>query len=282
MIDTHQHLLYPEQLDYPWVRELPALNGRFGLEEYRVAAEGCGIEAGLLMESDALQSEGEARLFCDFAEAHSHGILGVVAAVRPEEDDFESKLDAISHRRLAGIRRVLHTQPDALSRSAVFRKNVGELGRRGLTFDLCVFQRQMPLALELVRSCPGTTFILDHCGVPDIAGNDAPDGEGFRDWRKAVHALAAEPNVNGKISGLTVYASPEQRCLEALWPYVAEMLDAFGAGRLVWGGDWPVVNLGSGLREWCRLTRELLSCLGGGEMRAVLVDNARRIYSLPS
>ena len=62
-----------------------------------------------------------------------------------------------------------------------------------------------------MRACPGTTFILDHGGVPDIAANDAPGGPGFRAWQAAIKELAREPHVHGKISGLTAYARPDQR-----------------------------------------------------------------------
>ncbi|MBU3666496.1 MAG: amidohydrolase, partial [Chthoniobacterales bacterium] len=220
------------------------------------------------------------RFFCELAGDAGNAILGVVASGRPEHDGFGDYLDKIASPKLAGIRRVLHTQPDELSRSALFRENVARLGARGLTFDLCVLQRQLGLAAELARACPSTTFILDHCGVPDIAGNDAPRGEGFRQWVSAIRDFAALSNVNGKISGLTAYAAAHQRNAAHLRPYIDTMLEAFGPSRLVWGGDWPVVNLGSGLPAWCDITRELLAGLPEADRSAILLENAARIYKL--
>ena len=152
---------------------------------------------------------------------------------------------------------------------------MNRLGGLELTFDLCVLQRQLPIALELVRACPQTTFILDHCGVPDIAQNDAPAGEGFLAWQKAIRALAAEPNVNGKISGISAYAPAPLRNAPGLKPYTDTMLDAFGSTRLVWGGDWPVVNLGDGLLAWSTITRELLSGLTDAERFQILTTNGK-------
>ena len=233
------------------------------------------------MEVDCEESADEARYFCTLAEQPGSLIQAVVAAARPESPDFERSLEAIAHPRLTGIRRVLHTQPDELSQTSRFRENVNRLGGFGLTFDLCVLQRQLPIALELVRACPQTTFILDHCGVPDIAQNDAPAGEGFLAWQKAIGALAAEPNVNGKISGISAYAPAPLRNAPSLKPYTDTMLDAFGATRLVWGGDWPVVNLGDGLLAWSTITRELLSGLTEAERFQILTTNAKKIYRIP-
>ena len=281
MIDTHIHLLEPERFTYDWTKGFPALCGRFDLSDYQKASADTGIQAGVFMEVDCEESADEARYFCSLAEQPGGLIQAVVASVRPESPDFERNLEAIAHPRLTGIRRVLHTQPDELSQSSLFRENVSRLGALGLSFDLCVLQRQLPLALDLVRACPQTTFILDHCGVPEISGNDAPAGAGFLAWKKSLRALAAEPNVNGKISGITAYAPETLRNAPGLRPYTDAMLEAFGPARLVWGGDWPVVNLGDGLLAWSNITRELLSELTPDERTLILSTNAKKIYRIP-
>jgi predicted TIM-barrel fold metal-dependent hydrolase len=281
MIDTHVHLLEPDRFTYDWTKDFPALSGRFDLSDYKKASLESGIQAAVFMEVDCEESDDEAHYFCALAERPGSFIQAVVAAARPESPDFEQSLEEIAHPRLTGIRRVLHTQPDGLSQTSRFRENVNRLGGLGLTFDLCVLQRQLPIALELVRACPQTTFILDHCGVPDIAPNDAPAGEGFLAWKKAIRALAAEPNVNGKISGISAYVPAPLRNAQGLRPYTDTMLDAFGSTRLVWGGDWPVVNLGDGLLAWSTITRELLSGLTADERFQILITNAKKIYRIP-
>lgn len=275
--------MLPDRFGYGWTAEFPTLQGRFGLEEYREAAP-ADIHGTIFMEVDvdAGQSAAEADFFCQLANDPSNNLLGVIASARPESEGFEGYLDKIAHPKLVGIRRILHTQPDGLSESPLFRENLRILGHRGLPFDLCVLQRQHGLALELVRACPGTTFILDHCGVPDIAGNEAPHGSGFLEWAKGIRALAAEPNVRCKISGITAYAKEHQRTTEGLQPYIELVIEAFGPARCVWGGDWPVVNLGAGLNVWCSLSRELLSGLSPEEQHAVFSRNAAEFYLLES
>ena len=280
MIDTHIHLLEPDRFTYEWTKGFPALTGRFDLSDYQKASADTGIQAGVFMEVDCEESADEARYFCSLTEQPGCLIQAVVAAARPESPDFERNLEAMAHPRLTGIRRVLHTHPDELSQSSLFRENVSHLGALGLSFDLCVLQRQLPLALDLVRACPQTTFILDHCGVPEISANDAPAGAGFLAWKKSIRALAAEPNVNGKISGITAYAPAPLRNAEGLRPYIDTMLEAFGPSRLVWGGDWPVVNLGNGLLAWSNITRDLLSRLTPDERTLILSTNAKKIYRI--
>jgi predicted TIM-barrel fold metal-dependent hydrolase len=175
---------------------------------------------------------------------------------------------------------VLHTQPDALSQSARFRENVALLSQRGLTFDLCVSQKQLQNGLELVQACPEVSFILDHCGVPDIAGHSSTHCDSWQQWQSGIRTLGAQPNVACKFSGITAYARPEQRTAEGLRPYLTEILEAFGPTRIVWGGDWPVCNLADGLHRWSQLTEALLADLSTKEQQNILSNNARTLYAL--
>jgi predicted TIM-barrel fold metal-dependent hydrolase len=281
-IDTHQHLLYPERFDYSWSKDLLALQGAFHLEDYQAAAADCDIEGTLFMEVDVDvgQSGREANLFSQLSSDPANKMLGIVASVRPEERDFEAQLDLIGHPSLKGIRRVLHTQPDALSQSTRFRENVALLGKRGLSFDLCLQQSQLSLGLELAQACPEVIFILDHCGMPDIASHSSIDSQSWQQWQSGIRALGAQSNVACKFSGITAYATPEQRTVEGLRPYQTKILEAFGPNRIVWGGDWPVCNLADGLQRWSQLTDALLADLSIDEQQNILSNNARQLYRL--
>jgi predicted TIM-barrel fold metal-dependent hydrolase len=284
MIDTHQHLLFPERFAYSWTADLPALQGNLGLEAYQAASRDTPIAGSVFVEVDVdpHQRQSEAETLCSLAGDPESRILGVVAAARPEEDGFPEELDRIAHPAIKGIRRVLHTQPDELSRSARFRQNLPCLAERDWSFDLCVLQQQLPVGLELVRACPEVRFMLDHAGVPSIADNEAPHGEGFRRWRDMMQAFAAEPNCHVKLSGLTVYASETQRSVDGLLPYLDTLLECFTPARIVWGGDWPVCTLANPLRTWIQLTQDLLARTGLPEedRHALLTGNAAAFYNL--
>lgn len=280
MIDTHQHLIDPGRFHYAWAAGVKELQGMFGAADYAEAARDCPIEGTLFMEVDVApeQKAEEARYFCQQAEDPANGILGVIAGGRPEQEDFAAHLDAIAHPRLAGLRRVLHTQPDGLSQSTLFRKNLRLLGDRGLTFDLCVRQDQLGLAIEVVRACPGTTFVIDHCGNPDIAAHSGTKDEGFAHWRSGMEALAAEPRVYAKISGISVNARADQRTEAGLAPYIETVIDLFTPARCLWGGDWPVVNLSMNLAPWVTLSRSCIERAAGDEARRIFSENARGLF----
>ena len=278
MIDTHQHLIYPGRFSYPWTAELPALQNAFELDQYQTQAADCGITGTLFMEVDVDESQvaNEAQFFCGLAEDPSSKIIGVVAAARPEHANFESSLNAIAHPKLRGVRRVLHTQPDALSQDPGFRRNVGHLGERGLTFDLCVLERQLPVAIKLVDACPKTRFILDHCGVPSIATN-SPEF-----WQTQIREIAQRPNVVCKVSGIVLYAGENQRSADDIFPWLSHVVETFGWDRIVWGSDWPVCTLAVPLHQWVAITHELLDLASATEAQrhAFLEGNARRIYGV--
>lgn len=275
-IDTHLHLIHPERFSYDWAAGLPALSGKpFRVEEYREAAKAAGVTGSILMEVDVPedQSVAEAGFFCALAEDPANRISGVVAACRPENEDFAAHLDATAHPRLVGYRRVLHTQPDELSTSVLFRENVARIGNAGFTFDLCVLPRQHAIAGELVDSCPETRFILDHCGVPDIASGE------LASWRASLRELASRPNLACKISGIIAYAAGDITA-ETLRPIVEHAIDCFGWDRVVWGSDWPVCNLTRDLATWSRLLDEILDGCSESELARLYHRNSRLIYQV--
>lgn len=275
LIDTHQHLVYRDRLGYGWTAGIPALaEGDFTLEDYRRLVEGLGVVGSLFMEAavDDADYQAEARFVATMVGRD--GMLGQVASCRPETDEgFDAWLDEAEGLRVKGYRRVLHVVPDDLSQTGTFRANLRKIGARGLPFELCVLARQLPVAEDLARACDGVTFVLDHCGVPDIAGG------AFEPWARGIDALAALPHVRCKISGLTAYAGPGASAA-TLRPWVDHVLDSFGPDRCLWGGDWPVVNLGAGLRAWIAMTRELLAGLSPEEQDRVGQGTARAVYGL--
>jgi predicted TIM-barrel fold metal-dependent hydrolase len=274
-IDTHQHLLHPTRFSYDWTSSLPALAARpFTLAEYRTAAAGTDVTGTIFMEADVPENRtsDEARFFCELATDPRHGLLGAIASGRPENDGFRAYLEAIRHPMLKGVRRILHVQPDAVSQSTRFRQNVAALGAAGLTFDLCVLARQLPLAAALADAAPHTQLILDHCGVPDIAGGASDQ------WRSDLKELSRRPHLACKISGIVAYARPGEVTTAVLRPYVEHVVACFGWERIVWGSDWPVCNLTASLGRWVGLLDEILTGEPAANRTRLFHDNARRIY----
>jgi L-fuconolactonase len=126
----------------------------------------------------------------------------------------------------------------------------------------------------LVRRCPGTRFVLDHVGKPDIAA-------GLLDpWRAEILALAALPNVACKVSGMVTEADPTAWTVADLEPYVAHVLTSFGEERVLFASDWPVVTLAADYLRWVETLDGLTIGLSEPARRKLWADNARRVYRL--
>ena len=273
LIDTHLHLIYPDVAGYSWTDGIPPLaNQPFNLPDYQTLIDGQGVEAALFMEAgaDDADYQAETRFI-----AGLDGLAGLIASCRPEDDTgFEAWLEECAGLNVKGYRRILHVMPDELSQSETFRLNIRKIGARDLSFDVCVLARQLPIALELAKACDNTELVLNHCGVPDIGG------AGLDPWRDDISALAALPHVACKISGLLAYCPPGKANLATIRPYFDHALAMFGPNRLVWGSDWPVVNLANGLPDWISVTNSLLAELSADDADAISRATAKRIYRL--
>jgi predicted TIM-barrel fold metal-dependent hydrolase len=276
-IDTHQHLIYRDKFGYSWTSGIPALAaGDFTVADYHALTAGARVPESIYMECgvDDGDWQAEARFVAGLVADPANRMLGQIASCRPEEDGIEGWLDECADLHVVGLRRILHVMPDGLSQTTRFRDSLRAIGRRNLPFDLCFLARQLPLARDLLSACPDQQFVLDHCGVPDIAGG------AFDGWAAEIRAVAAFPNVVCKMSGITAYCAPGQATEAVVAPYVAHVLDCFGADRVLWGGDWPVVNLGAGLPEWIAISRNLLAGLSAPERHLVSRGTASHVYRL--
>ncbi|SDD18506.1 Predicted metal-dependent hydrolase, TIM-barrel fold [Paracoccus isoporae] len=277
MIDTHLHLVDRTALTYPWLADAPALDRDWTHEDYAREAAACGITAALHMEVDVAEDliAAETAHIESLPDRADVPIIGIIGGCRPESPRFAQQIEqALSGGAVVGLRRVLHTMPDDLSRTAQFRDNLRRLSDHDLPFDLCVLARQLPLAIALADAAPDTQFVLDHCGVPDIAGG------AFDGWARDIAALAERPNVAAKISGLPAYAAPGWTPSD-LRRWTDHVAASFGFDRLVWGSDWFVCTLGGGLTKWAEATRDLFAHASEAERHALYAANAARIWKLP-
>lgn len=276
LLDTHQHLVYRDKAGYGWTKDIPPLaENNFTLQDYKKLTEGLGIGGTLFMETgvddpDYKVETNHVHSLMNNPESH---IKGIIASIRPEEDEgFDSWLDETNNLGVLGYRRILHVTPDEMSQSDIFRKNVRKIGSAGKTFDMCFLSKQLHIALELAQSCDNTMMVLNHCGVPDIAGN------ALDPWRKDIENLSKMENVNCKLSGIMAYCAPDTSSFETIKPYVDHIINCFGSDKIVWGSDWPVVNLAKGIQEWISVTRKILNSMSDDEAESIANGNAQRIY----
>jgi predicted TIM-barrel fold metal-dependent hydrolase len=277
IVDTHQHLWDKDLFHYAWLEPLPVLDRSFRLSDYSEATRGLDIAKTVFVECDVdeVQMLDEASHVLRLANSPDNRIAGVVASARPEKDKFKQYLDKLAgHPKLKGIRRILHTHPDELGQGKMFIENVARLATYGLSFDLCVLARQLPVAINLASQCLDVAFVLDHCGVPDVKA------QALDPWRAQIRELSNLPNVFCKISGLVAYANPTNWQPEDLRPFVDHVIESFGWDRVMFGSDWPVCNLAASYGRWVAMLMSLTHTAGEGNQQKLFHDNAIRIYRL--
>jgi predicted TIM-barrel fold metal-dependent hydrolase len=277
IVDTHQHLWDLDLFRYSWLGSLPALNRSFRMSDYLAAVKGLDVVKSVHLEADVDESYmlDETRHLLALGNQPDNPLEGIVACGRPESDDFKSYLDQIAgHPKLKGIRRVLHTQPDEVGQGVTFINNVALLSGYGLSFDLCVLARQIPIAIRLVSKCPDVVFILDHCGVPQVKEKNLDP------WRSYITEMAKFSNVSCKISGLVAYADPQRWTTDDLRPFVEHAIASFGWDRVLFGSDWPVCTLSASYQQWVAALEEITRDAGEVNQRKLFRDNALRVYRL--
>ncbi|MFL2543160.1 MAG: amidohydrolase family protein [Alphaproteobacteria bacterium] len=278
LLDTHQHLVYRDVAGYSWTKDIPPLSEEnFTFEDYLKLTEGQGIGGTLFMETgvDDPDYQNEAKYVQSLAEDANNNIKGLIVSIRPEDDnEFNSWFDKTLEMNAAGYRRILHVMPNETSLAQTFIKNVKKIGQAGKPFDICYLPSQLSIAYDFAKNCDETNLVLNHCGVPSIATGEIDQ------WGKDIKKLSALSNVTCKLSGLMAYCAPGTSSQETIQPYIDHVLECFGPDRMVWGSDWPVVNLGKGIKEWISVTRNILSSLSEDEAVAIGNANAQKIYKV--
>ncbi len=276
IVDTHQHLWELDRFSYSWCYTRPGLDRSFTLADYAAATQDINIAKTVHVEADVDKPDipGETNHVLSIAE-RGELIAGVVAAARPEDEGFASYIAGIAERpQLKGVRRILQSEPDELSEGQRFVENVRSLAKYNLSFDICVFARQLPKAIKLVKACPEVFFVLDHAGNPRIKEHESEP------WKESMAEIASLPNVACKVSGLVTNADWESWTADDLRPYVNHVIECFGWDRVMFGSDWPVCTLASTFGDWFKALVELTRDAGEVNQHKLFHDNACRIYRL--
>ncbi|MCL4832307.1 MAG: amidohydrolase family protein [Caldilineaceae bacterium] len=294
IVDTHQHLWDLERLRLPWLADAPSLQRSYRTPDYLAATAGLGVVKAVYMEVDVApeQQAAEAEMLIDLCAQPDTPTVAAVISGRPATPEFEGYIRHFaSYPAIVGVRQVLHVPdtPRGHCLTPDYVRGVRLLGALGLSFDICLRPADLGDAVELARRCPETRFVIDHCGNGDpyvVAGGEPlPPADPFahsrEQWMEDMAALAALPNTICKISGIIARTRPGWTAAD-LAPAVNHCLDSFGFGRVVFGGDWPVCNLGadSSYAAWVTALKSIVARRSSQEQAALFHDNALDFYGL--
>jgi L-fuconolactonase len=150
---------------------------------------------------------------------------------------------------------------------------VEHMTRRKLSLDALTMPRHLPHLKILLERHPELAVVIDHGSKPEIRSDR------FQPWAEDMREIARESGAFCKLSGLVTEAGPDWTT-NTLRRYVDHIITCFGADRVMWGSDWPVVNLAGGYDAWMEAAEKLLSGFNSTERAAILGGTAARFYRL--
>lgn len=273
-IDSHQHFWRYEPAGYGWLTEdMRVLRRDFLPMDLRREMDAAGVDGSIAVQ--AMQTLDETRFLLEQARSNPF-VLGVVGWVPLAGPGLGAALDEFAgDPLLKGCRHVLQDEPDdGYMLRPDFNDGVRALTAAGLPYDILIYERHLPAAVEFVDRHPDQAFVLNHIGKPRIREGS------FSTWNGWMRALARRPRVYCKVSGLATEAEWSGWKGADLRPYLDAVLEAFGPERLMFGSDWPMCLLAVGYGRWFRIVREFVSGLGAMERDRVLRGTAAEAYGL--
>jgi L-fuconolactonase len=273
-LDAHQHFWRYRPTEYSWITDrMGILKHDFLPQDLEPLLASIGFDGCIAVQ--ARQNLEETRWLLELAEKHTF-IKGVVGWVDLRSDRLSAQLERFaSHPKLVGVRHIVHDEADDnFMLGADFRCGIAQLLDFNLTYDLLLFPKHLPVAVQLVKEFPDQLFVLDHIAKPNIA-------EGLIDpWRDNLRILADSPNVSCKLSGMVTEAKWNQWRPADFHRYLDIVLEAFGPGRLMIGSDWPVCTLSGQYDEVMKIVTEYVQKLTLTEQAAILGENCARVYQI--
>jgi L-fuconolactonase len=273
-IDAHHHLWAYDPAEYGWIGPgMEKLARDFLLPDLEPLLKKTGIDGTIVVQ--AIHSRAETDWLLDLAE-RSPIIKGVVGWVDLRSPELSQELARLAPaRKFRGVRHVVQDEPDDdfLLRPDIVR-GIGMLAAFNLTYDILVYPRHLPAAIELVRRFPEQRFVLDHIAKPPIKE------QLLAPWDDRLRRLAALPNVNCKLSGMVTEADWNHWQPETFKPYLDVVLAAFGTERVMIGSDWPVCTLAGTYEEVLGIVLRYVEQFTPAEQAGILGENAARFYQI--
>ena len=272
-IDAHQHFWVFDPVRDAWIDDtMKVIQRDFLPQDLAPLLVENNIDGCIAVQAD--QSEKETEFLLDLAANHSI-IKGVVGWVDLVAENVADRLAHFAKDPLfKGVRHIAQGEVDDFLLRPNVQNGISKLAEFGLTYDILVFQHQLPAAIELVKQFPNQPFVLDHIAKPQISkGID-------ENWKANILKLATFPNVSCKLSGMVTETANFQWTKEEFSPFIKTVFEAFGTDRILYGSDWPVCLLAANYKDQLEIVQNYISTLSEIEQAKVMGNNAARFYKI--
>jgi len=275
MIDAHHHLWKYTDEDYGWIPPGSPIVRDFLVPDLEAAANAAGVEGTVVVQARQTVEESDWLLSLADSTELILGVVGWVPLVDPDVAGVLGRLAA--HEKFKGVRHVLQGEADEYFTRDDFHRGLALLPDLDLRYDLLLFQRQLPAAIQLVDRQPDLGIIIDHIAKPEIRKGSVDSA-----WKAGMSELAKRDHILGvKVSGMVTEVLDPEIDEATLRAYFETTLELFGADRVMFGTDWPVCLLRiDSYQKWAETVRGYVSGLSDDEQAAILAANAARVYDL--
>ena len=275
MIDAHHHLWKYTAADYGWISpDMAVIRRDFLPGDLEPLMHHFGINGTVAVQ--ARQSLEETAWLLELADKHQliRGVVGWVPLI--EGDGVKRHLQRFAvNRKLRAVRHVIQDEPDRrFILRPDFNQGIRALMEFKLRYDILIFERHLPAAIEFVDRHPNQVFILDHVAKPRIKDRV------LQPWDSNMREMAKRQNVYCKLSGMVTEADPNNWKPAELQPYINTVLEAFGPKRIMYGSDWPVVLLAGDYVRWYDVVQHAIAKLSKTEQDRIMGGTAAEAYGL--
>ncbi|WP_163934090.1 amidohydrolase [Paraferrimonas sp. SM1919] len=276
VIDSHQHFWQLSRGDYAWLTpELSKLYRDFLPSDFLQEVKDINVSQTILVQASNTDAETD---FMLQLAADNDFIGGVVGWI-----DFEGEIETVCQRlqtlaanpKFKGVRPMLQDIDDpnwilTPRFDAIFKQLIS----LNLSFDALINSQHIPALETIAKRYPNLNIVIDHCAKPNIADRQ------FDYWQQGIAKFIKLANVSVKVSGLTTEASSQQRSPQDYQDYLLYMLQNFGSQRLMWGSDWPVVNLNSSYHKWLEICENITVDWSAQDFNNLFHYSAAKFYKL--
>jgi L-fuconolactonase len=271
IIDAHQHFWDPARGDYGWLTPELTIHRVYGPDDLRPLMQRAGVNGTILVQAAPSVAESDYMLAI---ARQTPWVLGVVGWIDLAAPDAAEQVRRRGRDPLfLGVRPMLQDIPEA---DWILRPELTPalhaVAEEGLVFDALILWHQIGVIAQLAERHPALSIVLDHGAKPKLG-----DAAAMAVWRGQMARLAECPNLRCKLSGLLTELPPGGNP-DAVKQAIMVLLDLFGPERLIWGSDWPVLNLAGNYQAWFELACETITARQAAALPAILGGNAARVY----
>ena len=272
-IDSHQHFWKFDPVRDSWIDDsMLKIQKDFMPENLLPLLTENQFSGCVAVQAD--QSEEQTNFLLDLASKNDF-IKGVVGWVDLLDKNVANRLHHFSvYEKLKGFRHVVQGEADDFMLRNDFRNGIAALKQYNYTYDILIFHRQLPAAIDLVNSFPDQAFVIDHIAKPDIKSGT------IASWKKDITEIAKAENVMCKISGMVTEADWNHWQTADLKPYLDVIFESFSANNLMFGSDWPVCNLAADYSKVVNTLEDYISQLSTQDQQNIWSNNAKSFYKL--